>query len=371
MYHSLALTSDGQVFTWGYNLFGQLGNNSTTQSNVPVVVNTSGALAGKTVVAIAAGMYHSLALTSDGQVFAWGYNLFGQLGNNSTTQSNVPVAVNTSGALAGKTVVAIAGGGYHGLALTSDKQIFDWGYNVDGQLGNNSATQSNVPAAVTSGTGALPSNTAVAVAAGMYHSLAMFGSVPPSVTGNPVNQTVASGTTVNFTAAATGTPAPTVQWQVSTTGTAGPFSNITGNATATSGTLTLTNVTFAQNGSAYQAVFTNIAGSCTTTAATLTVNPPAPVITSALSATGTNGVAFSYQIVATNSPTSYGASVLPAGLNVDPVAGLVSGTPTQNGTFNSTISAANAGGTGSAALAITVLPPPPVITTVLGTILFI
>jgi len=94
----------------------------------------------------------------------------------------------------------------------------------------------------------------------------------------------------------------------------------------------------------------------------LTIKPAAPVITSALTATGTVGVAFSYQIVATNNPTSYNATGLPAGLTVNTSTGLISGTPTTAGTYSVTISATNAGGTGSATLTLTVVnPPPPVI----------
>src|SRR5205085_1940480 len=87
-----------------------------------------------------------------------------------------------------------------------------------------------------------------------------------------------------------------------------------------------------------------------------------PSITSAQSATGTNGSTFSYQITATNSPTSYAASGLPAGLILNTATGLISGTPTITGTSSVTISASNAGGTGSATLVITVLPTPPSIT---------
>ena len=137
-YYSLALTSDGQVFAWGSNPYGQLGNGSTTSSLVPVQTVTSGALAGKTVVAIAAGDWHSMALTSDGQVFTWGYNNKGQLGNSGTINSSVPVAVD----MGGKTVVAIAAGSANCMALTSDGQVFDWGSNGNGQLGNNSPTGS-------------------------------------------------------------------------------------------------------------------------------------------------------------------------------------------------------------------------------------
>jgi fibronectin type 3 domain-containing protein len=95
---------------------------------------------------------------------------------------------------------------------------------------------------------------------------------------------------------------------------------------------------------------------------TLTINPPAPAITSASTASGAQNSAFSYQIKASNSPTSYAASGLPAGLSVNTITGLISGTPTVSGNFNATISATNVGGTGSATCAITLAPPPPVIT---------
>ncbi|MCX6878707.1 MAG: cadherin-like beta sandwich domain-containing protein [Verrucomicrobia bacterium] len=180
-YHSLALCSDGTVAAWGYNNWGQLGNASTTQSsNHPLAVNTAGVLSGKPVVAVAAGGYHSLALCSDGTVAAWGFNSNGQLGNNSTTNSLVPVAVNTAGVLSGKTVVAIAAGGSfassHSLALCSDGTLTSWGDNNYGQLGNNSNVQSKVPVAVSTA-GVLADKTVVAVAAsgayGSAHSLAL------------------------------------------------------------------------------------------------------------------------------------------------------------------------------------------------------
>jgi autotransporter-associated beta strand protein len=94
---------------------------------------------------------------------------------------------------------------------------------------------------------------------------------------------------------------------------------------------------------------------------TITVQPPAPVISSATTANGKNGTAFSYQITASNTPASYAASGLPTGLSVNTGTGLISGTPSVTGTFGATISATNAGGTGSATLTITVLPPAPVI----------
>jgi len=95
---------------------------------------------------------------------------------------------------------------------------------------------------------------------------------------------------------------------------------------------------------------------------TLTITSAAPVITSSTAAGGTMGNAFSYQITATNSPTSYTATGLPPGLAVSPTTGLVSGTPATAGTSTVTVSATNSGGTGSANLTLTVSSAAPVIT---------
>src|SRR5438477_2437243 len=102
----------------------------------------------------------------------------------------------------------------------------------------------------------------------------------------------------------------------------------------------------------------NGAGLCSTGSATLVLTIiSTPVITSTLTATGTAGVPFSYQITATSNPTSYDADGLPGGLSVDPTTGLISGTPTGVGTFSVTISATNVIGTGSAALTLTITLP--------------
>ncbi|MBI5774404.1 MAG: VCBS repeat-containing protein, partial [Verrucomicrobia bacterium] len=178
--HSLALCSDGTVVAWGGNGSGQLGDNTTTTRTFPVAVNTAGALNGKTVVAIAASGVHSLALCSDGTVAAWGRNVEGQLGLGAAfLQTNVPAAVSTSGALSGKTVVGIAAGSVgnfaHSLALCSDGTVVAWGYNANGQLGDASTTQRNAPVAVNtnSGVSALNGKSVVSIAAGDSHSVAL------------------------------------------------------------------------------------------------------------------------------------------------------------------------------------------------------
>ena len=114
----------------------------------------------------------------------------------------------------------------------------------------------------------------------------------PTVTTNPMSQAAPSGSTVTFTAAANGKPGPTVQWQASTTGTAGPFANIDSgtNPSALTTTLTLPSINSAQNGYAYRAVFTSSEGSSTTIVATLTVAAP----------TGTTADGLGYTISYTN-----------------------------------------------------------------------
>ena len=170
--HSVALCSDGTVAAWGNNTYGQLGDGTNNNSNVPVAVVMSGALSSKTVVAVAAGFNHSLALCSDGTVAAWGFNSSGQLGNSNNTSSNVPVAVTKTGALLNKTVVAVAAGYNHSLARCSDGTVITWGGNAYGQLGNNTINNSNVPVNITT-SGELNGRTVLFLVGGSDHSIGL------------------------------------------------------------------------------------------------------------------------------------------------------------------------------------------------------
>ena len=108
---------------------------------MPVAVDASGPpLTGKTVTAISAGSFTRVRWPS-GKAYCWGYNDEGQLGNNTTTDSSVPVAVDTSGVLAGATVTAITAGYGHTCAV-ADGKAYCWGDNHAGQLGNNSHHES-------------------------------------------------------------------------------------------------------------------------------------------------------------------------------------------------------------------------------------
>lgn len=170
--HSLALCSDGTLAAWGGNAYGQLGDGTTTNAGAPVLVNTSGALSGMAVRAIAAGDSHNLVLCDDGTVVAWGYNAYGQLGDGGTTSSAIPVGVDHSGTLSGRSVRSIAAGGSHSLALCSDGLVASWGYNGTGALGTNSTTNSSNPVPVIS-SGVLAGKTVVSLGAGNAHSFAV------------------------------------------------------------------------------------------------------------------------------------------------------------------------------------------------------
>jgi uncharacterized repeat protein (TIGR01451 family) len=176
--HSLAVRSDGTVWAWGNNSLGELGNGTTTISSTPVQVS---GLSG--VEAVGAGQFYSLAIKSDGTVWAWGWNIYGQLGNGTTTNSSTPVQV--SGLTS---VVAISAGEYHGLALESDGTVWAWGDNAFGELGNGTTTNSSTPVQVSG----LPD--VVAVAGGEYHSLALTSAGAVWAWGNDGNGQLGNGT---------------------------------------------------------------------------------------------------------------------------------------------------------------------------------
>lgn len=128
--HSLALTAAGNVVAWGTNDKGQTGRDMEEPVTATATVVKIGNVTG-TVVAIAAGFDHSLALTKDGRVWAWGGNASGQLGDGTVTDRSKANAVNK---IAG--IRAIAAGSGFSLALDSLGNVWAWGNNVLGQLGD-------------------------------------------------------------------------------------------------------------------------------------------------------------------------------------------------------------------------------------------
>ncbi|MCM8768306.1 MAG: FG-GAP-like repeat-containing protein [Candidatus Omnitrophica bacterium] len=139
--HSLAVKSDGTVWAWGANSKGQLGDGTNTEKTEPVQVKGSGGTGFlSNIRQVAAGGRHSLALDKDGTVWAWGDNTYGQLGNGTNEGSLYPIAVFGLPA-----IKAIACGQRHSLAIDEDGRVWVWGDNGCGQLGNGTQVSSNIP----------------------------------------------------------------------------------------------------------------------------------------------------------------------------------------------------------------------------------
>ena len=140
--HTCGLTSTGIAYCWGRNSEGQLGDGSTTDQPLPVAVS-----GGHTFSMIAAGAGHTCGLTSAGAAYCWGFNMFGQLGDSSAPIHLLPVAV--SGGLTFSTIAAGAG---HTCGVASGTfAAWCWGYNGNGQLGDGTTTDHHVPVAVSGG----------------------------------------------------------------------------------------------------------------------------------------------------------------------------------------------------------------------------
>ena len=169
--HSLALRADGTVWAWGGNVYGELGNNSTADSEVPVQVSGL-----NSIVAIAAGTYHSVALKADGTVWAWGNNSYGQLGTSATATeiNSTPMqvlGVGGTGYLTG--IVNIAAYGTNTAAITADGEVRAWGFNLQGYLNTSEiATAVLAPAVVLNETDSAPMTDITALAIGEYKLLA-------------------------------------------------------------------------------------------------------------------------------------------------------------------------------------------------------
>jgi alpha-tubulin suppressor-like RCC1 family protein len=146
--HSMAIKSDGTVWAWGRNDRGQLGDGTTEPRLTPIQIEVSDEAKVQT---LAPGFFHTLALLSDGTVWAWGNNDSGQIGDGTTANQATPLPV---AGVAAATAIAAGGGrnefgpGGHSLALGGDGTIYAWGLNDAGQLGDGTTTNRPAPTAV-------------------------------------------------------------------------------------------------------------------------------------------------------------------------------------------------------------------------------
>ena len=162
-YHSIALTADGRVWSWGYGGFGCLGHGDEHDQLLPKKIET---FAGRRVLAVSAGPCHSLALTADGAVWSWGYGGFGRLGHGDEHDQLLPKKIET---FAGHRVIVVSAGEYHSFALTADGALWSWGNGAFGMLGHGDQQSQLPPKKIEAFIG----QRVVAVSAGTYHSLAI------------------------------------------------------------------------------------------------------------------------------------------------------------------------------------------------------
>ena len=314
--HSLALSSTGQLYAWGQNSDGQLGNGTTTSSSVPVAVAAGAIPPGTKITQIAAGGDHSLALSSTGQLYAWGDNTFGELGNGTTASSSVPVAVAPGANPLGTKITEIAAGGIHSLALSSAGQLYAWGLNGDGQLGDGTTTNSSVPVAVASGA-IPPGTTFTQIVAGAMQSMALSSAGEVYAWGQNGDGQLGDGTTTN-------SPMPV--------------------AVALPAGTTID--TLARGSSANHALA--LIGDLSLTTSSLPAGTVGRSYVAAL--TGAGGAM----------PYHFSAKGLPPGVSLDPTSGSINGTPRAAGSYTLSAKLTDADAlTGARSITLTVEPTLP------------
>jgi alpha-tubulin suppressor-like RCC1 family protein len=344
----LLLASNGDLYAWGTGTFGELGDGRVPGANAPfalwpedISAITTSPLHGVRVIAIAEGFEDSLALGSNGHVYAWGTNLFGEVGDGTTGRGEATpedISALPGSPLAGVTVTALSAGVEHALALGSNGHIYAWGRDELGELGDGTiSTGSSGPGGcrckpTPEDISALPGSplhgvTVTAIAAEYGYSLALGGpeaatptttatqTITASSTATPTN-TPSQTTTPTSTATATATPTPTASQTVvpsntaSTTATPTPTASQTvvpsSTSTSTVAPITTTSQTAVSSRTATVATTSTTtrarAPSATNTAATTATETGTPTATSSATATST----VTSSVTPSNTPAAVG-----------------------------------------------------------------
>jgi alpha-tubulin suppressor-like RCC1 family protein len=195
--HNVAVKSDGTVWSWGWNAFGQLGDGTTNSAYTPVQTGLGSVPPLTSVTKLGGRPYFTLAVKSDGTIWAWGMNQFGQMGNGTVNpgsgpQVTVPVLVsNSSPGGAINNPLEVTCGYQFGAALTTNGTVWTWGSGTHGELGNGATTSSHTPTQV-------PGLTNItAISAGWFHILALKSDGTVWAWGNNSSGELGDGTSFN------------------------------------------------------------------------------------------------------------------------------------------------------------------------------
>lgn len=176
-YHTCALLKSGAISCWGYNIFGQLGDGTTTSRVMPAtVVGIDGSSSAATAIAVSSGSVHTCAVLVSGAVMCWGNNSIGRLGNGAADgDSSIPVPVlGIDGSADTTSAVAISVGSSHTCAVMRRGTILCWGYSSSGELGDQTTADRPTPVQVAGIDGVDPPTSAIAVSVGSSHSCAVM-----------------------------------------------------------------------------------------------------------------------------------------------------------------------------------------------------
>ena len=160
--HTVFVTRDGKLLATGYNDSGQCGVGNTTQVRAPVAVSS---LDGEEIaqVHVYNGCEHTLVVTKEGKLYAFGYNYRGQLGLGNTSSESIPRPVKS---LSMRPVVMAACSYHHSIVLCADGALFSFGRNDSGQLGHGDTTDKKIPHLVQSAPKGV-----VSMSCGQFHSI--------------------------------------------------------------------------------------------------------------------------------------------------------------------------------------------------------
>ena len=189
--HGVGIREDGSLWTWGDNSQNQLGDGTTTRALQPKMIDAGTGAAGKWT-AITCGMVYNIAIRENGSLWAWGSNGANQLGDGTTTNRSAPVQIDPGTGAAGKWK-KVSAFGAHTLGIRENGSLWAWGYNADGQIGDNTTAQKTAPTQIDAGT----SGKWIDIGAGSNFSIGLKEDGTIYTWGGNANGTIGDGSALN------------------------------------------------------------------------------------------------------------------------------------------------------------------------------